>query len=325
MAARSVQRSSSVVDTTSEGRRVVYPARPERARENAPRQLPWRAMSQPWTIVSERVHRRRRWRDHPGRRAGFLHLRTDRQHARQLSPRLVLPGHPFLSELCLRVNGERPEPLAATTTDPFSAAFVLRAQPRGGGPTPTSWSSATATSVGACGRTSSCATRPRAGVLRARAHRRRRLRRPVRGQGKAGRSAGHLEHRRGRHASRVVPAGPSAAARDLDFSQTAVAVNEPRAFDVLVPPGADWSGCLQVTPVVDGQEVTPRFLCGRPVERSTPVARLESWLRSLPDDHDGHEASARCSTARPRTLPPCGSSTPSTPTARSSPPVRRGS
>ena len=32
----------------------------------------------------------------------------------------------FLSELCLRVNGEWPEPLAATTTDPFSAAFVLR-------------------------------------------------------------------------------------------------------------------------------------------------------------------------------------------------------
>ncbi len=38
----------------------------------------------------------------------------------------------FLSELRLRVNGQWPEPLAATTIDPFSAAFVLRDQPRPG-------------------------------------------------------------------------------------------------------------------------------------------------------------------------------------------------
>ncbi len=38
----------------------------------------------------------------------------------------------FLSELRLRVNGHWPEPLAATTIDPFSAAFVLRDQPRVG-------------------------------------------------------------------------------------------------------------------------------------------------------------------------------------------------
>ena len=53
----------------------------------------------------------------------------------------MLPGFPhglffrdtrFLSELRLRVNGQWPEPLAATTTDPFSAAFVLRAPHRAG-------------------------------------------------------------------------------------------------------------------------------------------------------------------------------------------------
>src|SRR5213595_668261 len=38
----------------------------------------------------------------------------------------------FLSELRLRVNGQWPEPLAATTLDPFSAAFVLRDHPRAG-------------------------------------------------------------------------------------------------------------------------------------------------------------------------------------------------
>src|SRR6185436_2245349 len=38
----------------------------------------------------------------------------------------------FLSELRLRVNGHWPEPLAAATPDPFSAAFVLRDLPSAG-------------------------------------------------------------------------------------------------------------------------------------------------------------------------------------------------
>jgi hypothetical protein len=53
----------------------------------------------------------------------------------------VLPGFPhglffrdtrFLSELCLQVNGHWPEPLTATTLDPFSAVFALRDQPTPG-------------------------------------------------------------------------------------------------------------------------------------------------------------------------------------------------
>ena len=39
--------------------------------------------------------------------------------------------------------------------------------------------------------------------------------------------------------------------------------------------------------------MTPRYLCGRPVERSTPATRLEAWRRSLPSitsDHDGFAA-----------------------------------
>ena len=53
----------------------------------------------------------------------------------------MLTGHPhglffrdtrFLSELRVRVNGEWPEPLAARSLDPFSASFVLRANPQPG-------------------------------------------------------------------------------------------------------------------------------------------------------------------------------------------------
>src|SRR5438128_5516058 len=38
----------------------------------------------------------------------------------------------YLSEWRLRVNGQAPEPLAASSTDPFRAAFVLRDSPRPG-------------------------------------------------------------------------------------------------------------------------------------------------------------------------------------------------
>ena len=38
----------------------------------------------------------------------------------------------FLSRLELRVNNQVPEPLAGTTTDPFSAVFVSRNRPQPG-------------------------------------------------------------------------------------------------------------------------------------------------------------------------------------------------
>ena len=56
-----------------------------------------------------------------------------------------------------------------------------------------------------------------------------------------------------------------------------------------MPPRGTWSTCIQVTPVLDTHEITPRYVCGQPVERSTPVARLEQWKRRLPvvsSDHD---------------------------------------
>jgi glycogen debranching enzyme len=68
----------------------------------------------------------------------------------------------------------------------------------------------------------------------------------------------------------------------LDFSQPARLTAGQAIYEVVVPPGEEWSTCIQVTPVVDGHEVTPRYECGTPVERSTPSARLASWRRGLP-------------------------------------------
>ena len=83
--------------------------------------------------------------------------------------------------------------------------------------------------------------------------------------------------------------------------------------------------CIQLTPVIDDEEITPRYLCGEPVERTTPVERLVEWRRRLPRRRATTTSSACCSTARPRTSPRCASSIPSTPTAPLSRPARRGS
>ena len=73
----------------------------------------------------------------------------------------------------------------------------------------------------------------------------------------------------------------------LDFSQTPSLSTTHASFEFLVPPGSDWSVCIQLTPVVDGQEVTPRYLCGRPVERSTPVGAPRVVVAQPAHDHVG--------------------------------------
>jgi glycogen debranching enzyme len=44
-----------------------------------------------------------------------------------------------------------------------------------------------------------------------------------------------------------------------------------------------------VTPVIGDYEVTPRYQCGQPVERSTPVARLSEWKSRMPVVTADHE------------------------------------
>jgi glycogen debranching enzyme len=60
-------------------------------------------------------------------------------------------------------------------------------------------------------------------------------------------------------------------------------------YETVVPPHGRWSTCIEVTPVIGEHEITPRYQCGLPVERSTPVARLEEWKARMPvvsADHD---------------------------------------
>jgi glycogen debranching enzyme len=63
--------------------------------------------------------------------------------------------------------------------------------------------------------------------------------------------------------------------------------------EVIVPPHGEWTTCFQVTPIIEDDEITPRYLCGHPVERATPAERLQKWRREVPvvtTDHVGLSA-----------------------------------
>jgi glycogen debranching enzyme len=204
------------------------------------------------------------------------------------------PAHPqglffrdtrFVSELKLTLNETAPEPLAATTTDPFSAVFVLRGHPSRG---------------------------------RADSHlvvfRRRYIGRGMREDLEIenfGEEAAYCSveivvdadfadlfevkegrvHKQGKLALHNDGVGRITFTYERNSFTRATHVDfsgEPRIsgshvhYEVIVPPRGRWSACMQVTPVIGEMEITPRYLCGQPVERSMPSERLEEWKRRLP-------------------------------------------
>jgi glycogen debranching enzyme len=201
----------------------------------------------------------------------------------------------FLSELCLRVNGDWPEPLATTTIDPFSAAFVARDLPRSG----------LADSALLVVRNRYVGRGMREDIT-------------VRNYGLEPAFcalelavdvdfADLFEVKEGRvrkRGDRSVDVGPQrltwtyrrdgfSRAAHLDFSVPPHLSPTRAQYEIIVPAGGEWSTCVQLTPVIDDEDVIPRHLCGRPVERSTPSTRLEHWRHNLPriqTDHDGFAA-----------------------------------
>jgi glycogen debranching enzyme len=197
----------------------------------------------------------------------------------------------FLSEMELRVNGQVPEPLAATATDPFSASFVLRDHPLRGradshlvifrhryvgrgmredivvrnfGEEPAfcaielsfncDFADLFEVKEGRVERT---------GELRLEADRTRLTFTRVRGG-----------FRRGTY---------------VDFSSAPKINGNIASYELIIPSRGQWSTCLQITPVIDATPVEPRYRCEVPVDRATPVERLAAWRRSLPIvscDHD---------------------------------------
>jgi glycogen debranching enzyme len=196
----------------------------------------------------------------------------------------------FLSHLVLHVNGAAPEPLAATNPDPFSAVFVARDRPLAG----------RADSHLVVFRHRYVGRGMRDDIVVANYGEEPafcRLELSVDAdfadlfEVKEGRveKAGELgAESAGSRVTFSYRRGAFRRAVHVDFSDPPALSGSIAAFEVIVPARGEWSTCIQVTPVIDGQEIVPRYLCGHPVDRSTPVERLEEWRRRLPSVASDH-------------------------------------
>ncbi len=204
------------------------------------------------------------------------------------------PDHPqglffrdtrFVSELRLLLNDSAPESLAATNTDPFSAVFVLRSHPSRG----RADSHLVLYRRRYIGRgmredleienfgeeAAYCSMEVVVAadfadlfeVKEGRVHK----------QGKLG-----VAHERDGRVTFTYERGGFHRATHVDFSGAPRVSGSHVHYEVIVPPRGRWTACMQFTPVIGDNEITPRYQCGQPVERSTPLERLEEWTRRMP-------------------------------------------
>ena len=197
----------------------------------------------------------------------------------------------FLSEMHLTLNGAPPEPLAATAADPFSGMFVLRALPSAG-------------------------LADSHLVLYRRRYVGRGMREDLEIQNFGVEAAfcsieivvdadfadvfEVKESRVHKHGQLGVEVEGSRVtfnykrhsfvrATHVDFGPEARINGGHVIYETVVPPRGTWSTCIGVTPVIGDYEVTPRYQCGQPVERSTPVVRLSEWKSRMPVVTADHE------------------------------------
>jgi len=190
----------------------------------------------------------------------------------------------FLSRLQLRINDQEPQWLAATPIDPFSAKFVGRSLPRSG----------RADSTLVVFRSRYVGRGMREDIV-------------VRNFGEEpafcsieliveADFANLFEVKEGRvtrsgdHTSEAADGALVFRYRKGNVRRGARVACTPKAqlvantltFEVIVPARGEWQACMQVTPIIDGHDVEPRYRCGEPVERSTPAERLKKWRRDVP-------------------------------------------
>lgn len=197
----------------------------------------------------------------------------------------------FLSDLRLLLNGAVPEPLAATTVDPFSAVFVLRDLPRRG----KADSHLVAYRRRYVGRgmrenllienfgeePAFCAIELSIGADFADLF-------EVK-EGRVEKKTGEYDVETGESGlTFTYQRGPFRRAAKVELSIPPRFLATTAAWEVIVPPRGSWSTCIQVTPVVDDEPITPRYQCGHPVDRSTPVERLQQWRSRLPSVSTEH-------------------------------------
>ena len=53
-------------------------------------------------------------------------------------------------------------------------------------------------------------------------------------------------------------------------------------WEVTVPGGGDWTTCIELTAILNGEAVRPRFRCGETPHLAVPSARQQRWLDAMP-------------------------------------------
>jgi glycogen debranching enzyme len=199
----------------------------------------------------------------------------------------------FLSRFEVRVNGQQPEPLASTPTDPFSALFASRTRPRPGRADSTLMvfrsrylgrgmrEDITVRNFG--DEPAYCSIELVVEADFADLFEVKEDRVTLEGE-RLSEAVGDglvFRYRRGtlrRGARLAFGAKPTQLTSDA------------AVYEVIVPARGSWSTCVQLIPIIEGEEIEPRYKCGEPVERATPVERLAKWRRNLPmvdTDHEG--------------------------------------
>jgi glycogen debranching enzyme len=200
-----------------------------------------------------------------------------------------------LSRLELRVNGARTEPLAVAETDPFAATFVARARPRGASPDSTLLL-VRSRYIGQGMRedlevrnygdeAAYCALELLVDVDFADLFAVKEGRvEPDDADRRVEIEPGSLLYtyrRSGLHKAVELTGGPDAKAAEGSLR-----------YEVIVPARGTWRACVQVTTIIEGQRVPPRYRCGQPVERAAPAERLKRWRRQTPVVESGNEVLA---------------------------------
>jgi glycogen debranching enzyme len=217
----------------------------------------------------------------------------------------ISPGSPqgvffrdtrFLSRFELRVNGQQPEPLASSPTDPFTAVFASRTRPRPG----RADSTLMVFRYRYLGRgmredivvrnfgdePSYCSIELLIGADFADLFEVKEDRVVTEGERSVAPGTDDIVFR--------IRRGAMKRGAKVAFSERPIQVTQESAvFEVIVPASGSWSTCVQLVPIIDGEEIEPRYKCGEPVERATPVERMAKWRRNLPmveTDHIGLQA-----------------------------------
>ncbi|MFZ4584734.1 MAG: glycogen debranching N-terminal domain-containing protein [Acidimicrobiia bacterium] len=212
----------------------------------------------------------------------------------------IIPGLPhglfiqdtrFLSRIAMRVNGERVEPLAAESQEPFVGVFVARSVPNPG----------RADSQFLVVRTRYVGNGMREDI-------------EVRNFGEEAAFcdlellfeadfADLFEVKEARVEKRgpveladydngitfTYRNGRGSRATIVEFDRPARIRGAMATFAVVVPPGESWILSTEVRGVVDDVEIEPLYRSGQPVARSQPSARLTEWRRKLPRFDTEHE------------------------------------